>query len=173
VVKLADARDSKSRFLREVWVRLPPPAPSIQHVKTTGFLNVEWALRIGVLSAEKWRVRRLVRQGMANRLGRLESPGAVRGMGVRSRPCIRKSTFRLDLPQRFCHTSADCPRSAARSESRHPEAVRKLHFLFRQRGGRALVYNGLSSAPTPSLVAERLPSRSADADHPTRGAILA
>jgi hypothetical protein len=109
VVKLADARDSKSRFLREVWVRLPPPAPSIQHVKTTGFLNVEWALRIGVLSAEKWRVRRHVRQGMANRLGRLESPGAVRGMGVRSRPCIRKSTFRLDLPQRFCHTSADCP----------------------------------------------------------------
>src|SRR3954465_5783925 len=27
VVKLADARDSKSRSLRGVWVRFPPPAP--------------------------------------------------------------------------------------------------------------------------------------------------
>ena len=28
VVKLADARDSKSRSLRGVWVRFPPPAPT-------------------------------------------------------------------------------------------------------------------------------------------------
>ena len=35
VVKLADARDSKSRSLRGVWVRFPPPAPtSIQRVLT-------------------------------------------------------------------------------------------------------------------------------------------
>jgi hypothetical protein len=34
VVKLADARDSKSRSLRGVWVRFPPPAPiRINHLR--------------------------------------------------------------------------------------------------------------------------------------------
>ena len=33
VVKLADARDSKSRIRKDVWVRLPPPAPAFARLR--------------------------------------------------------------------------------------------------------------------------------------------